>query len=129
MERFSEQRLSLADFHQAAEIEHCGAVAQPAHRSKIMGNEWIGDAQTPLQITQQVENFGSYRYIECRGRLIENDKVVLGRNRAGDTDSLQLTGTHLMRIHADTESVEANQVDQMFPPCLLFPGAHCLGQP
>ena len=115
MERFSEQRLSLADFHQAAKIEHCGAVAQPAHCSKIMGDEQIGDAQTPLQITQQVENFGSYRYIECRGRLIENNKVGLGRNRAGDSDSLQLTGTHLMRIQADTGSVKTNQVEQMFP--------------
>ena len=76
MERFSEQRLSLADFHQAAEIEHCGAVAQSAHCSKIMEMEQIGDAQMLLQITQQVENFGlEPTQIECRGRLIENNKV------------------------------------------------------
>ena len=104
-------------------------MAQSAHCSKIMGDEQIGDAQTPLQITQQVENFGSYQYIECRGRLIENNKVGLGRNRAGDSNSLQLTGTHLMRIQADTGSVKTNQVEQMFPPRLLFTGAHCFGQP
>ena len=68
----------------AAEIHHGDPVRDVPHHRQIVRDEQVGDAETLLQVLQQVHHLRPDRHVERRHRFVGDDQPRLGRQRAGD---------------------------------------------
>ena len=62
-----------------------------------MTDKQVAHAELGLEIRQQVEHHGLHRHIQRGGRLIQNQQLRFGGNRAGDADTRLLPARELMR--------------------------------
>ena len=76
---------------------HRRAMRDAPHRAEIVGDEHIGEAELVLQPPQQLQHFLGDERIERRGRLVADDEVRLGGERARDADALLLAAGQLPR--------------------------------
>ena len=63
-----------------------------------MGDEQVGQAELLLQVFEQVDDLGLDRDVERRDRLVGDDEIGVGRERAGDADALPLAAGELVRV-------------------------------
>ena len=88
------------------------------HRAEIMGDEHIGEAELVLQPLEQLQHLLGDQRIERRGRLVADDHVRLGGERAGDADALLLAAGELAGPGGESRR-QADQSQQ-----LGHPGVH-----
>ena len=60
--------------------------------AKVVRNEKITQASFFLNIDKQIENLCLNGHIQCRDRLITDDKLRIERQCAGDADTLAAAG-------------------------------------
>ena len=123
--RRSEQVFGLADLDKLAEIHDRDAMAQPAHRGQIVRDEEVRRAESLLQVAQQVQDVGTDRDVERRGRLVEHDQVGLGCDRAGDADPLQLAARSADADRGRRRPARADQAEKLGDPRLARRPASC----
>ena len=116
MARPREQRLGLADLDQPAEIHHPDAGRHEAHHREIVGDQEIGEAEPVLQITHQVEDLRLDRDVEGRGRLVADDEIGVGGDRARNRDPLALAAGEFVRKLAPVGRMEADEFEQFADP-------------
>ena len=66
------------DFDHRAKIEYCDAITDGLHDGQIVAYEQIGQAESGLQVGQQVQDLSLQRHVQSRNRLIE-DQDARGR--------------------------------------------------
>ena len=84
--------------HQLAEIHDRHAGRDVADHAEVMRDEQVGQLQVLLQLLQQVDDLGLDGDVERRDRLVADDEVGRGGERAGDADPLPLAAGELVRI-------------------------------
>ena len=83
----------------------------PDHR-EVVADEEIGEAELVLQVAHQIEDLRLHRNIERRGRLVADDELGFGGQRARDRDPLPLAAGKFMRIFPAVVGVQADQAQQ-----------------
>jgi hypothetical protein len=85
----------LAGVHERDVVGHAG------HDAEIMGDEQQPQPALALQVQQQVEDLFLDRHVECRGGLIRDEELRLGRQCDGDHHPLLLPAREAERILVD----------------------------
>ena len=80
-----------ADLHDPAEVEHHDAIGHDLHDGKIMADEHHRQAETVLELGEEVQHLGLDRHIERGHRFVRHDEPRIGRERAGNRNTLALT--------------------------------------
>ncbi|MNL22118.1 hypothetical protein D3C87_1434460 [compost metagenome] len=88
--RAGEQLLRVALLHNAAKIHDRDAIRHVANHAHVMADEQIGQPQLVLKASHQVQHLRLHRYIECRCRLVTDQKLGLTCQSAGNGDALTL---------------------------------------
>ena len=83
-----------------AGVEHRDFIGDPPHHAEIVADEQHGEAAPVAQRLEQVEDLRLDRDIERGGRLVEDQKLGLGRERARDQRALAHAAGKLMRVGA-----------------------------
>ena len=112
MQRFREQRFSVSQFNNLAQIHHRNAGRDVADHRQVVANKQVRQAVLFLQIFKKVHDLRLDRYIQGRNRFVTNDELWVQGKCAGDTDSLALTTRKCMRIAACKAAVQTNRVHQ-----------------
>ena len=81
-----------------------------AHQCQVMANKHIADITRTLNVSKQVYHLCTHRNIQCRHRLIQDDKLRVRDNCSRNTDALALPPAELMRITRQAGSVETNGI-------------------
>ena len=79
-----------------AEIHHRDAVGHVLDDREIVADEQQREAEPALQVLEQVDDLRLDRHVERRHRLVADDEVGLGGERAGDADALALAAGELV---------------------------------
>ena len=111
-----EQSLGLADLDEAAEVHDADPVGHEADYCEVVGDHQIGEAEPVLQIAHEVENLGLDRHVEGRGRLVADDEIGVGGDRARNRDSLALAAGEFVRKLARVGSMKADELEQFADP-------------
>src|SRR5579872_5921105 len=108
-----EQPTGFRDLDDAAEIHDTDAACHVADDREIVADEEIGEAELVLQIAHQIENLRLHGYVERRGRLIADDELGLGSERAGDCNALALSAGKFMRVFPSIVGVQSDEAEQL----------------
>ena len=84
----------LAD---AAGMHHRHAVGDVLDNADVVGDEEVGHAEFALQLFEQVNDLPLHADVQCRRRLVADDRFGLHRQRAGDGDALALATAEFVR--------------------------------
>ncbi|MCY1498872.1 hypothetical protein D9M68_328690 [compost metagenome] len=87
-----------AGLDQNAFLHHHDVVGDLGDDTEIMGNDEDRHSGLLLQFLEQGEHLGLHGDVECRRRLIGDQKVRTERQRHGDHDALTLTAGEFVRI-------------------------------
>ena len=74
---------------------------------QVVADEQQRQAELVLQIDQQVDDLRLHRNVQRRHRLVADDQVGAGRQRARDADALALAAGEFVRIAADRVARQA----------------------
>ena len=86
-----------ADLADLAEVHDGDPVADVLHHREVVGDEDQRQAVARLHVLEQVEDLRLHRHVERGDRLVADDQLRLGRDRAGDRDALALAAGELVR--------------------------------
>lgn len=81
---------AVAGFHHPAEIEHQHIVGDQPHDGEVVADEDQRQAEFLAQLAQKRDDLALDRDVEGRNRLVADDELRLGDDRAGDADALRL---------------------------------------
>jgi hypothetical protein len=95
--RLREQVGLVGQFDQAAEVHHADLVGHVPHHRQVVRDEQIGQPALALQVLHDVEHLRLHRHVERRGRLVADQELGLGGQRARDRDALALAAGELVR--------------------------------
>ena len=95
-----------------AEIHHRDAVGHVLDDGEVVADEQERQAELLLQVLQQVDDLRLDRDVERRDRLVADDEVGLGRERAGDADALALPAGELVRPAVHRVARQPHRVHQ-----------------
>ena len=70
------------------------------HHGEVVRDEQVGQAEPVLQVAHQVQDLRLDRDVERGGRLVADDELGVGGERARDGDALALAARELVRILA-----------------------------
>ena len=73
-------------------------------------------AQRALQVFHEVEHLRLHAHVQRRGRLVADQELGLGRQRAGDRNALALAARELVRVLDAVLRREADRLQQCFDP-------------
>ena len=88
MLRIAEQQLDGRLFDDAAGIHHGDSIRHLCHHAEVMGDEEEREAETLLQISQQVEDLRLDGHVERGCRLIGDEEGRLARECEGNQRAL-----------------------------------------
>src|SRR5688572_13641451 len=97
MLRRGKDGLRRALFHDLSEIHNDRALRSDAHRTDVMGDQEVGDAEGPLEASEELEDLRADREVERGGRLVEDDQLWICDDRPRDPDALCLPGAEAAR--------------------------------
>ena len=83
-------------------IHHADGIRDTPHDTEIVSDEQHAHAEPGPDVCQQFQNLCLHRDIECRSRLIRNQKIRFVRQRHGNHHPLALATGQLMRIAGKT---------------------------
>ena len=93
-----EERFFAGVLYDLSQVHDCHIVTDVLDHRDIMGDKERGEVVLILEIHHEVEYLSLNRYIQCRDRLISQDKLWTQDDRSGDRDTLSLSSGELMRI-------------------------------
>ncbi len=83
-----------------------------------MADEDVGEIEPLLKLGEKVEDLRADGLVERRNGLVENDKLGLEREGAGDVDALALPARKLMRIAIGVlRGLESDRVEEFLGSC------------
>ena len=88
--------------------------------SQIMRNKQIRIAVLLLKPLQQIQNLRLNRNIQCRHRLVTDDKLRVERQRTRDADTLAAAAVEFMRVGVDEALRQADSLHQLIDTRLAF---------
>ena len=91
-------RLGVAALDDPAGVHHQRLVGEVARRGDVVGDVEHGQVQAFLQVPQQVQHAQADRDVEHRHRLVGEQRLGVGGQRAGDRDPLALAAGELVRV-------------------------------
>ncbi len=89
----------------------------PDHR-EIVADEEVGKAELVLQVAHQIEDLRLHGNIKRGGRLVADDELGFGRQRAGNRNPLPLSAGKFVRIFPAVVGVQADKIEQFANPGL-----------
>ena len=104
---------AVGDLDDPAEIHHADAARHVADHGEVVADEQVGQAEPVLQVAHQVQDLRLHRDVERGGRLVADDELAFGRQRAGDGDALALSAGELVRILLAVRRMQADQRQQL----------------
>jgi hypothetical protein len=110
MSRDSKECISLCNLNQFAKVHDTNSVRDMADNIQSMCNKEIGQAQSVLQVTQEIDDLRLYRDIEGRDRFISDYESGMERDTASNTDTLSLTTGKFMWVAVATARIESHQL-------------------
>jgi hypothetical protein len=113
MARPREQRRLRGEFDDPAQVHHADLVADVAHDGEVVRDEEIGQAVARLQVLHDVEDLRLHRDVERRRRLVADQELRLGGERARDRDALALAARELVRELVGVGRAEADRREQL----------------
>ena len=106
--------LGRTDLDDVAPRHHGDAVGDVADDREVVRDEDVGEAELLLQVLHQVDHLRLDRHVERADRLVGDDDLRVGRERARDADALALAAGELVRVAVDVPRREADLLEQ--PP-------------
>ena len=116
----AEELFSLAQFHQAAQVDDRNAVAYETHDRQIVRDEQVGQAALLLQFRHQVEHLRADRHVQRGDGLVRDDELRLHDQRTGNADALALAAGKLMRETAGELGQQAYFTERVRDPALAL---------
>ena len=89
-------------------LHHRQTIGDMANHRQVVADDDVGKIEACLQIHQQVENLGLDRDVERRDRLVGDDQLGPGDQRASDRNALALAARELMGIFVEIAGIEAD---------------------
>ena len=83
---------------------------------EVVGDEEIAHAQAVLDVAQEIHDLGADRHVERRHRLVEQDALGAGRERARERDALALAAGQLVRIVVGDARRQAHALERLRDP-------------
>src|ERR1700675_189531 len=97
-----------AALHDPARAHDDQLVGQRLDDAEIVADEEVGEAVANLQLAEEIDDLGLHRYVEGRGRLVEDDQLRAKDDGARDGDALALAARELMRVAVAGGGIEAH---------------------
>ena len=91
-----------AKFHDLPEVHNGHPMADAFYDGHIMGNKEEGNAEFFLEGQKEVDDLGTYGYVEGGNGFVGNDDFRIHRQGAGDTDALALPAMNAPRTDTST---------------------------
>jgi hypothetical protein len=120
MKRSVEKLIGRGIFHDLAQVHHGNDVADIADHVEIMGDEEITETQPFLKVFEEVQDLCLNGDIQGRDRLIADKQGWADTEGPGDSDSLPLSATELMRITLSCRRGDSHHHHQIGHPVLAF---------
>src|SRR5437016_4188325 len=92
------QLISRRFLDHLASIHHDDAISHASNYAKVMGDKNKSCAELLAYATDQFQNLGLYRHIQCSGRLVGNEEFGVTGQGNSDHHTLAHATTELMRI-------------------------------
>ena len=83
------------------------------NRAQVVRDEQIRQVPLALQPLEQVDDLRLDRHVERRDRLVGDDEVRIGGQRARDADALLLAAGELVRIAVDEPLAQSDGLHQL----------------
>ena len=109
-----------AKFTNRPAVHHRDAAGQLRHNREIVRYEQIGETERVAQIGEKIDDGRLNRDIECRYRLITNDKARTRCQCAGNRDTLALAAAELERIPSAVRVRQLHHVEQFHNAALAL---------
>ncbi|MCY1428093.1 hypothetical protein D9M71_439660 [compost metagenome] len=106
-------RLSSPGLNLVAAVHHHNVVAQGSHGGDVMADEQIGHPKFLSQVAQQFENRCTDHCIQCRGHLVAENQIRLGRQGPGQIDPLLLPAGQFVRTTFSQRARQTNEIQQL----------------
>ena len=116
--RGGEDPLGGAGLLDLAVVDDDQLVAQETDDADVMRDDDVADAVRDAEPVEQVDDGGLHRHVQCGHRLVGDDQVRFGGERAGDADALPLAAGQLSRIAAEVLGGQADLRQQSRRPVL-----------
>ena len=122
--RVLENRPSVGQFHERAQVHDRHPVAQVPHHGQVVGNEHVGQAEFVLQVPQKIEHLGLDGHIQSRDRLVADHQLGVQGQGSGHGHPLALASGKFVGIALGVGRGQAHQFEQFLNPGrALRPGA------
>ena len=82
--------MRFGELNDFSEIHDRHAMRRVTYRAEIVRDEQVGEMPLALQLLEQIENLRLNRHVECRDRLVSDNEIRIGSERAGNADALLL---------------------------------------
>ena len=100
-------------------IHNTNTIGNMFYHGKVMGDEEVGQTQLFLKLDQQIDNLRLNGNIQCRYRLITDNKFRIYSQSSRNTDTLPLSAGKLMRETTCMLFIQAYQREKFMDPLLL----------
>ena len=126
VQRLRTQFIAFCQLHHTSKIHDTNSIRYvPDHRN-IMSNKQIRKTQLILQIFHHINYLRLNRNIQCRNRLITDNKLRIYCQSSGDSYSLLLSTGKLMRETVGMFCIQSYNTKQLFDFFLPFFFIFCL---
>jgi hypothetical protein len=102
----SVDQLARRLLHHPPEVQHHHPMADLAHHRQVVADEHHRQAQTLLQVDQQVDDLRADGHVQRRHRLVADHQRRLQDHGAGDADPLVLAARQFVRITVEEVGIE-----------------------
>ena len=75
VKRLIEERLDGPNLHHSSQVENPDTICHMAHDRKIVSDEEVRKAKSPLKIREQVQDLGLNREVQRRNRLVQDQDL------------------------------------------------------
>ena len=113
----------VRDLDDLAQVHHRDPVGDVADHRQVVGDEEVRQAESLLELLEQVHDLRLDAHVERRDRLVAHDELRVQRERAGDADALALAARELVRVAAGHVRVEADDARAARSRAPAAPGA------
>ena len=117
-----EELFRLCYLHYPALVDYHYSVRNEPYYGKVVSYEQIGEAPFVLELLEQVEDLGSYGYVQSGDRLVRDDEFRIHYYGPCDTNALALSAGELVRVPCEMLRQEAYglyYVHDLLHPVLL----------
>ena len=109
-----EQRFAVADLDHFAQVHDHHPVRHVAHDVQVVADENVGEAETLLEVLEQVEYLGFDGFVERRDGLVQNNQARIQCECARNIDPLSLAARQFMGIApTEPDRVQSDPIEQI----------------